>query len=280
MDSDNLADFYHDKFKAQDYAEDYYHEVDGEMKFFMTEYFKYISKELTKKDSSHQLLDFGCGPVPIYAGIPSAASFPTTITMSDLVENNRDMITRFMNATDTDKLWEPHFKYMEKTFSDKRSTDIVRDLRASFKEVVYGNLHNTIPIPGKENYFDVIMTNMCLEFASIDVNHMKKDIKNLSNILKPGGVLIVGGALGIKLYSVKGENFPGVFLTRDTIKEMFKDPDMGMQLLVLKKGNVECTGGEDTSHDGVYFLVAQKMVPKKDLIEGLVEEHELCLYMK
>ncbi|CAL4185838.1 unnamed protein product, partial [Meganyctiphanes norvegica] len=83
-----LGQYYIDNFNGKTYVKGFYDECHTEYNFCMRKYFLQFLKELPK-DPNTQILEFGCGPVPIYAAAAVGAAFPMQVTFSDLVENNR-----------------------------------------------------------------------------------------------------------------------------------------------------------------------------------------------
>ncbi|XP_064620546.1 indolethylamine N-methyltransferase-like [Lineus longissimus] len=174
-----------------------------------------------------RLLDVGSGPC-IHSVI-STGSRCSEIVCSDFVEQNRDEILRWVNGAIDAHNWEPVFQYVCKLEgkSDEWKTR-QSHIRQAIKHVVPCDVHQDNPLaPLVFEPFDVITSSLCLEAACLDEPSYRKAVKRLASLLKPGGLLIIGGVHGQSFYSVAKETFSSLPTSKQMIESVFADAGLG-----------------------------------------------------
>ncbi|CAN7981309.1 unnamed protein product [Ixodes pacificus] len=79
-----------------------------------------------------------------------------------------------------------------------------------------------LPMEHRET-FDVVISNGCLDAAAADHESFRRVICNVAPLVKPGGLLVILGAGGIKSYPVGNANFPHANLTENVLKQGVTD---------------------------------------------------------
>ena len=85
---------------------------------------------------------------------------------------------------------------------------IEKRLRAAVKDVYFINVLNETPLsPGEPKKFDCIITAGVFEGVAHDLETYAHCVKNVSTLLKPGGIILVEGDIGTNFYMVGNEKF-------------------------------------------------------------------------
>ncbi|KAM7313214.1 indolethylamine N-methyltransferase-like [Ixodes scapularis] len=172
------------------------------------------------------LLDVGSGPV-VFSSLIASSKFKH-IVLSDLVEGNRLELNKWINdeegAIDWSHAAEQIAAVEGKSDIKKGALEIIERTRSAIRKVVPCDVlePGVLPMEHRET-FDVVISNGCLDAAAADHESFRRVICNVAPLVKPGGLLVIIGAGGIKSYPVGTFNFPHANLTEDVLKEAVTD---------------------------------------------------------
>ncbi|KAK7084514.1 hypothetical protein SK128_001344 [Halocaridina rubra] len=257
----DLRDHYVTQFDPKEYCKTFYSVIDDEVKFFLKSYHEAFQKDpilTSRKITQRRVLDFGCGPVPIYAAT-AAASFTTTVTMAEMVPLNRDEISKWMNSDKNANDWSDFFTYINflQERSEEETVDVVQQLRNAFQLIIPCDGAMSNPLSPVSQRYDVVMSTLCLEFATTSLEDYRVMMGNVINILRPGGVFLMAGALGNTSYSIGQCQYPSVKLEKEDILTAVTGNGMCVKSLhILERQTSEAEKPAD--HRAVFFLSAQK----------------------
>ena len=214
-----------------------------------------------------KVLDFGCGPVPIYQC--SSPLHASEIVFAEYTERNRNTLQMWLdndpNALDFTAL----FKYVVQDLEGKGEDEVIKrqdDLRSVVKGVIPCDILRDPPllVPGYEGPYDIIFSSLCLTAACTTHEEYSQAIGRLTKYLKPGGKLILQGTRPREdseyYYYVGSEKFLALSVTPEfrnstLIENGYKDISNTFQ-------PCEGTSGADTaissSFDATVFTVATK----------------------
>ncbi|XP_064120703.1 indolethylamine N-methyltransferase-like [Macrobrachium nipponense] len=248
------------EFSPLEYHSTFYSALDDEVKFFLEAYHNAFEKDilLTSRGSNQRrVLDFGCGPVPVYAG--TAAHFANSITMAEIAPANRQAINSWMNSEEAALDWSLFFNHIASLDGGtKAGEDYVQRLRDVFQLVVPcdGELEN--PLHPVCQTYDIVMSTLCLEFATISLDDYRVMLANVTHLIKPGGVLMMAGALGNTSYYVGQSKYPSVSLTKEAIADAVTSSET-LELITLRTLDRQTSLDEKPAdHSGIFFVMAQK----------------------
>ncbi|XP_066940135.1 indolethylamine N-methyltransferase-like [Macrobrachium rosenbergii] len=249
------------EFSPREYHSTFYSVLDDEVKFFLEVYHNAFEKDnlLTSRGSNQRrVLDFGCGPVPVYAG--TAAYFANSVTMAEIAPSNRQAINSWMNSEEGALDWNLFFSHIASLDGGtKTGEDYAQRLRDVFQLVVPcdGELEN--PLHPICQTYDVVMSTLCLEFATISLDDYRAMLANVTHLIKPGGVLMMAGALGNTSYCVGQTKYPSVNLTKEAIADVVTSVET-LELVALRTlGRQTSLDEKPADHNGIFFVMAQKM---------------------
>ncbi|XP_067869181.1 phenylethanolamine N-methyltransferase-like [Heterodontus francisci] len=204
------------------------------------------------------LLDIGSGPT-LYQVI-SACDFFNKIVMSDYLEVNREELWKWLRGDAGAFNWTPYIKYVcglegkSDHWEEKE-----RRLRETIKDVCHCDIMQPNPLhPQVLDPVDAISTTFCLESVCPDKKSLEKALGNITSLLKPGGFLLMIGALDESYYLAGEVKLSVVPLDEDYVKEAVSKS--GYRICVFKTYNMppELKIGVDDVR-GVFYLQAQKI---------------------
>ncbi|CAG0921226.1 unnamed protein product [Notodromas monacha] len=205
---------------------------------------------------SGSALDLGCGPVPSFSA--SISSWANSLTMADFLPQNLFEIFKWKTNSCGKLDWFHHFNTVAK-LEDVSAKQVELRLRRRVEKIISCDVSKENPIFPHKNLFDVVFTSLCLEFATDNLPDYQSAFKNAANLVKPGGFLIVQGALGNTFYMLGGTRFPSVALTREILADCAKMCNLKTELwnqLDRKCGQKD----KEADHDAIFFFVASKRI--------------------
>ncbi|XP_063596661.1 indolethylamine N-methyltransferase-like [Penaeus indicus] len=249
---------YLETFDPRQYHRTFYSSVDEEVKFFLRRYHEVFANDpllSARCRSRRRVLEFGCGPVPVYAA--SAAFFSESITMAEIIPASRSEIESWMDCRPEALDWSPFFSYLASLGDGRKEEDISERLREAFQVVLPcdGTLEEPL-FPIRQRY-DVIMTTLCLEFATTTKDDHRTMLGRVVNLLRPGGVLLMAGALGNTSYSVGSTRYPSVSLQKEDLEEAVVAAGLRVASMTTLE-RLTSSKEKPADHRGVFFVAAEK----------------------
>lgn len=104
---------------------------------------------------------------------------------------------------------------------------------------------------------DCVITSLCLEAACKDIQTYCRALHGLTELLRPGGLLVMIGVLGESFYKVDEQLFSCLRLSRDNIEEALR----GLGLSTQEFNMLPAEDRENNSvsdFEAVFHLVARK----------------------
>ncbi|XP_063849077.1 phenylethanolamine N-methyltransferase-like isoform X1 [Scylla paramamosain] len=256
-------------FDPQAYHDTYYASVDQDLAFFLQCYHHAFHAEprLARRSAARRrLLEVGCGPVPVYTACASA--FASSVTMSEFLPQNRCEMQAWMEGKDEALDWSVFFNYLASLSPHSSSVleccsrsvkDIESQLRSRFAEVIPCDLTMDDPLisPAHRASYDVVMTTLCLEFVASSKDDYYLMVGRLVSLLRPGGVLIMAGALKNTKYLLGGLTYPSVPLGEEDLRAALRphcQEDVTIRTL-HRRGLLQ---DKPADHEGVFFLLTQR----------------------
>ncbi|KAG7159757.1 Indolethylamine N-methyltransferase-like [Homarus americanus] len=138
---------YEGEFDPKEYHATYYHTLDEEVKFFLKCYHDAFNTEslLTgRSPRQRRLLEFGCGPVPVYAA--AAAYYTASLTMCEILPKNREELQAWMEGGEEALDWTPFFTYLASLMPPRNGEEVAERLRDVFQLVLPCDLTQREPL--------------------------------------------------------------------------------------------------------------------------------------
>uniref|UniRef100_A0A8C5PZQ1 Nicotinamide N-methyltransferase n=1 Tax=Leptobrachium leishanense TaxID=445787 RepID=A0A8C5PZQ1_9ANUR len=246
-------------FNPKDYYDISYAKGKG---ILLGEWVPFVLKNLHELFSSgavkgDTLTDIGSGS-SIYHLVSACRSFKN-ITTSDLLEQNLIQQKKWLNKEPDMLDWSEIVQIVcdlegngEKV--EEKEDKLRRAVRDVLKcDVLKKNPFEPLVLPPA----DCVLCCLCLESACKDVASYRDTVKNLKNLVKPGGHIIVLGTINNTYFSVNENKLPTAVLKEQDIKKAFTDG--GYEIL-----RMEAERREDLSlisiadFRGFYSVLARK----------------------
>uniref|UniRef100_A0A8C6TKS0 Phenylethanolamine N-methyltransferase n=1 Tax=Neogobius melanostomus TaxID=47308 RepID=A0A8C6TKS0_9GOBI len=150
-----------------------------------------LHRAFTEGDISGGLLiDVGSGPT-LYQVLSGCEVF-SKVLLTDFLEVNRQELKRWLQGEGSSLDWTPYIQYVCKL--EGRSPSEWTEKAARLREVV----SDVLPID--VHRADCLVSCFCLESVSPDLDTFTKALGHISKLLRPGGHLLLIGALQESYY--------------------------------------------------------------------------------
>ena len=178
------------------------------------------------------MLEFGGGPT-IYPLI-SAAPFVSEIIFSDYAEANRKEVTMWKNKEPKVRDWSNRFQYamteLEGNDDPKAVEKRQDEVRRKIKDIIPCDLReDDVLLGAATGPFDIISTTLCIESVSQSLEEYRANLKKMYDLLKPGGFLLSFLDEECSGYSVGGESYHYLYLTKDDVINSFKSKEFAVK---------------------------------------------------
>jgi len=212
---------YQESFKSEVYASSYLSDVEYEFQWLVEQFYHRLFSEGKLKGSN--LLDVGSGPSVRPA--LSASGHISDIYLSDLLENNRDFVRKWLKNEPGSFDFSIQFKYVA-NLEGKQDYKYLEDrVRKAVKDVIHCDLlaeekplHPLNPL----QQFDVVTSSYCLDCFNNEKDYAKA-WKNLGKLVKPGGQLALVGTLDCTNYAIGNTLLPGANVNEATVRRYLEE---------------------------------------------------------
>ncbi|XP_073471569.1 nicotinamide N-methyltransferase-like isoform X1 [Aquarana catesbeiana] len=165
------------------------------------------------------LIDIGSGPT-IHQLLSACESFPYIIA-SDFTDQNRQELKKWLENDPEAFDWSEIVKTVceiegngRDKWEEKQNKLRSRILKVLKCDVTRSNPLDPIEVPAA----DCLVTSLCLETACKDLETYHCSIQNITRLLRPGGHLVLIGALGNTYYMVQQKAFSALSLDEDVVR--------------------------------------------------------------
>uniref|UniRef100_UPI00398F7F8F nicotinamide N-methyltransferase n=1 Tax=Pristiophorus japonicus TaxID=55135 RepID=UPI00398F7F8F len=253
------GDCYEKKFNSRIYLETYYisplgnvHEKDC-LPFFLRNLVNAFSRGLKIR----RLLEIGSGPC-LHLAL-CASGHVEEIVVTDYASNNRQEIELWLQNDPRAYDWSPFAKFVCELEGNRECwAGKEKKLRDSIKQVLKCDVHQSNPLyPVELGPVDCLLTSLCLEAACKDKAAYCRAVRNVTSLLKLGGLLILIGVLNETFYKVGEYKFSCLSYDRVFLEQTLKEAGYEVEQL---ETFTDPDKSADTVSDfeSVFFLVAHK----------------------
>ncbi|XP_044530315.1 phenylethanolamine N-methyltransferase [Gracilinanus agilis] len=215
----------------------------------------------TGEVTGHSLIDIGSGPT-VYQLLSACAHFED-ITMTDFLEVNRQELGVWLRQDPGAFDWSHYSQHVcliegkGESWQEKE-----RQLRSKVKRVLPIDVHQPQPMgPGSPAPLptDALVSTFCLEAVSPDHASFQRALDNITTLLRPGGHLLLIGALEESWYLAGEARLSVVPVQEGDVREALSRS--GYQVRDFQTYSMPAhlqTGVDDVK--GIFFVWAQKTV--------------------
>lgn len=179
------------------------------------------------------LLDIGSGPVVM--PVITASKWFDNIYLSDLSKDNVAFLQKWIEG---ESEINEAMKYLMSVFAQKDGKGVSwevknKQVQQKVKDAIQWNMHKPEMLKGTAIdgvLFDLVTSCQSMCAASTTIAGYVEVVKNISNILKPGGHFVVVDLLDETYYCVNDVKFNVLSTTAEEIKTTFKECGFDIEL--------------------------------------------------
>ncbi|XP_051926836.1 phenylethanolamine N-methyltransferase [Hippocampus zosterae] len=222
-----------------------------------------LHRAFTEGDMSGELLvDIGSGPT-LYQVLSGCEVF-NEVVLTDFLEANRKELRRWLQGDETCSLdWTPYLQHVCKLEGRRASawTEKAAKLRQAITDILPIDVHRPQPLDPRvlpSAGADCLVSCFCLESVSPDLAAFTRALGHIGKLLRPGGHLLLIGALGESFYfGGPGVKIPVVPLGEAEVCTSLKETGYTLiRLEVYTLPQDMRVGVDDVT--GVFFAKAKK----------------------
>ncbi|KAM3921142.1 nicotinamide N-methyltransferase-like [Leptodactylus fuscus] len=251
---------YEEKFDPRLYLESYFHLGSGSL---ADDFLRFVLENLNKTFKSgavkgSTLIDIGTAP-SIYQLLSACENFDEIIVTSHTKRELKELQKWLNNEPDAFD-WSSIVKHVCELEGNRvGQKEKEEKLRGKIKQALMCDVGKSNPLaPQEVPKADCLVTTVCLEAACKSYESYGKALKNLCNLLKPKGHLLMAGDLGCNYYEVGSEKVFSLPVNEKFLKNAISDS--GFEIVqLLSFGKPEDATFEASDHEGFYFVHAQKI---------------------
>ena len=252
---------YKTHFNPKEYLNRWYKtpESDIEEGYFLSFYLTNFHKFWSSLGSNNlTMLEFGGGPC-IHTLI-SACPFVREIVFAEFTEANRKEVEAWQKRESSSHDWSPIVNYVVQNLegkSEEEATTREEELRRKISRIVPCDIRQTKPLHLNESSttdqikFDIVSTTSCIAAAVETDSEYCKAVAKMSQLLKPGGQLVMAGIINDSFCMVGDQKFYGHSLNENLVRRALHDA--GFVIADFSSTN---KGTADTGSKGFFFTCA------------------------
>jgi SAM-dependent methyltransferase len=189
-----------------------------------------IDMKLNKTEQT--VLEFGGGPC-LWSALLLAQYF-NKIWFCDFTPSNLQCVQDWLDEKSDAFNWKPFFNYILDIKQGHHDNEI--EYETKLRSALQNGQIFRCDVNGKnslfiddsvnnEQQFDMIYSSCCLESACSSYDIFRQTIRRLSDLLKPGGLLLICNYRNSTLYVFNGDKFTDLPLTEEIIRTAFVETD-------------------------------------------------------
>ncbi|XP_067910357.1 nicotinamide N-methyltransferase-like [Heterodontus francisci] len=253
------GDCYEKKFNSRMYLEMYFSSSSGYLQdnTFLSFVLKNLVKAFSRCPKCHTMLEIGSGPC-LHLAL-CALEHVEEIVVSDYVSKNQQEIELWLQNDPGAFDWSPVAKFVSELEGNREQwAEKEKKLRDSVKQVLKCDVHQSNPLyPVELEPVDCLLTSLCLESASKDKAAYCTALRNVTSLLKPGGVLVMIGDLKESFYKIDEVKFSCLSFDQVFLKKSLKEAGYEIEQLEIFVAP-EKSVNPISDYEASYFLVAHK----------------------
>jgi hypothetical protein len=207
-------------FSAREYLDLYYNIIGSEGEGLLN----FLTTTFSNLPDNLHILEFGGGPTVI--SLMCVAHKAAAITFCDYVAENRAVVERWLAGDESDFDWSP---YIERTLQLEGIANPTRQqiqhraqlIRERVKAVLPCDIYQSPPA-ALDQQFDVIICNYTLDAVTGEKTEWHTHIRNLCQLLAPGGVFILASLREADSTYLGGVRYPNVYLQEQDVVEAMR----------------------------------------------------------
>ena len=225
--------------------------------FLVTELVKFCQQTNFSKRNV-KLLDYGCGPTPIFSAALSSIS--KEITLAEYEECHRDYLEKWLRKSDDSCDWSSNMKRVAGLYGGMEWELFEEELREKITGVVSCDItKEELIAEGREGPYEIVLSSLCLENPSLNVPEYRELMKKMVSLVKENGYFLLLSAIrensDVGFYQVNNHILRNLALKRMDVVEALQY--CGLQ--ILKEETLILQPSMQCNTEKMIFFIAQKL---------------------
>ena len=209
--------------------------------------------------NSMKVLDYGCGPNPMFAS--SLSPVAKDIVLAEFDESHRQFLEDWLTEKPGTHDWSFYFQYIrdqQKKRNGIGAEVTEEDVRKKISAIVPCDIQHEFISKEHEGPYDIALSSLCLEAACKNMAQYNEAMKKLVSLVKPGGYVLIFSTIrenaDVGYYFVKNVKFFDLALQRKCVLEAMQSTG----LTLLQEETFQCLPSDTHNTDYLSFFVMQK----------------------
>uniref|UniRef100_T1ITU6 Methyltransferase type 11 domain-containing protein n=1 Tax=Strigamia maritima TaxID=126957 RepID=T1ITU6_STRMM len=251
----DMKKIYERQFDSKAYVAEYVNDQSCVENWLIEEFYHNLFRQ--GKVSGETLLDVGCGPTVRPA--LSASKKVSRIYLSDFLERNLTVIEKWRKNEEDCVDFSAEFKYVAQLEGKKDTKYLEERVRNSiaglFRYDVAADLSSQFKsFPDDLRQFDIVTSSLCLDCVTEDKDYFKA-MKNLADLVSPGGHLALVNAIEGTMYKVGKQEIVAAWIDEEKIRNAMADAKL---IVVELKKHIYKSQLEMSDEKGLFTVLATK----------------------
>jgi nicotinamide N-methyltransferase len=256
-----VVDVYEQLWNPQDYLQQYYatsYVAEDEIAIFQ----HIISFLQNSNKFFPRAIDFGCGPT-VHHAIPFVP-YVAELHLADYLSSNLNEIQKWLNGDTNAHSWDMYIKGVLEIEGHK---DIqvcdVEQRKQLMKEKITalkkGDLYHPHPLEDGSIY-DLVTSFYCADAATSSKSEWRMFMKNLFNLVAPGGTIILSAVRSCRRYAAGEKYFPSANVNEKDLASVFSSSAFNFDPRSIEISVVSISEWVNEGFDSILIAKAQRAI--------------------
>jgi NNMT/PNMT/TEMT family len=246
------ADGFNRHFDPKAYLKEMFATPDDEHQFSI----RFIVEALNSLPNQLFIHEFGGGPT-LYS-VAALAAKAREIHFSDVVEANLREVESWLKGKPGMHDWSPYIALALRAegvpITGATITERAALMRKVVKQLMHCDAQKNPPIALENVQYDLVAAHHCTDVAATTVKGWIAVVKNVTNIVRPGGWLMLSVTTGSRTYKVGDVIFECVNLTKEEIQDGLVATGYRKESIILETYEVE----HPQEYSGIMLALARR----------------------
>jgi hypothetical protein len=246
------ASAFNQNFDPKEYLREMFSAPDDEDRFSMF----FMARVLKSLPDNLFIHEFGGGPA-LYS-VAALAPKAREIHFSDVVDASLREVDAWLKNQPDAHNWDSYLALAlqaeEVPVTPATISERARLMRKALTKLMHCDAQRKSPIDLDNTQYDLVTAHHCTDVAATTVKEWKRVLGNVTNIVRPGGWLILSVTTGARTYEVGDIIFKCVNLTKDNVRNGLRSTGYQNKSITLKTYNVE----HEREYSGIIMALAQR----------------------
>jgi hypothetical protein len=246
------ANAFNQNFDPKEYLHEMFIAPDDEDRFSIT----FMIRVLKSLPDNLFIHEFGGGPA-LYS-VAALALKAREIHFSDVVDASLREVNAWIRNQPGAHNWNPYLALALQlegiSVTQTTIAERAKLMRKALTKLMHCDAQRSSPIELENTQYDLVTAHHCTDVAATSVQEWKRVLGNVTNIVRPGGWLMLSVTTGARTYEVGDVTFKCVNLTRNDIQSGLLETGYREESLILETYRVE----HEREYSGMIMALARR----------------------